>query len=118
MKYVSPRFDNYEFTFERVNVVLGANGAGKSKFLTELRDFVPTTEKGSKVVFIEGGRAIVIADVLQFDARNFNQYDRLETAMAQHENKRAKSLAARVFDALVVLEKRDVQHTRTTWLLG
>lgn len=109
MQFKAPRFNNFEFTFERVSVVLGANGSGKSRFLRDLRDAIPSLTDGSKAVFIEGGRTITIQDVLQLDARNFQHYDRLESAERQWENKRAKSLADRVFDALVVLEKRDLQ---------
>lgn len=88
--------------------MLGANGAGKSRILTELRDAI-VKSGGTKPVFIEGGRTIKIEDVLKLDAKNFQQYDRLESAEAQYESKRAKSLADRVFDALVVLEKRELQ---------
>jgi ABC-type branched-subunit amino acid transport system ATPase component len=108
MQYISPRFENYEFHFARINVLLGANGAGKSKVLMDIRDHI-SKEGGSKPVFIEGGRTIKIEDVLKLDVKNFQQYDRLESAIAQYERKRAKSLADRVFDALIVLEKRELQ---------
>ena len=109
MEFKAPRFKNFEFAFSRVTVILGANGSGKSRFLRDLRDAIPGLTGGSKAVFIEGGRTIKIQDVLQFDARNFQHYDRLESAERQWEEKRTKSLADRVFDALVVLEKRDLQ---------
>lgn len=108
MNYTSPRFGNYEFRFGRINVLLGANGTGKSKVLAEIRDWIAKAG-GTKPVFIEGGRTIKLEDVLKLDAKNFQQYDRLESAIAQYERKRAKSLADRVFDALVVLEKRELQ---------
>jgi ABC-type lipoprotein export system ATPase subunit len=109
MKYNSPRYNNFEFNFRRVNVILGANGAGKSKFLTELKGSVSSLTNGAKAVYIEGGRTITIKDVLQLDHTNVGQFDRLESAIAHYENKRATSLADRVFDALVVLEKRDLE---------
>lgn len=109
MHYTSPRFAGHQFDFARVTVILGANGAGKSKLLAEIRDAVPQSSPNAKAVFIEGGRTITIADVLQLDAKNFNQFDRLESAVAQYEKKRSRSLASRVFDALVVLEKREQQ---------
>lgn len=109
MKHNSPRYNNFEFNFRRVNVILGANGAGKSKFLTELKGSVANLMNGAKAVYIEGGRTITIKDVLQLDHTNVGQFDRLESAIAHYEIKRATSLADRVFDALVVLEKRDLE---------
>ena len=109
MKHTSPRYANFQFTFSRINVILGANGAGKSKFLTELKDSVSSLTNGAKAVYIEGGRTIKIKDVLQLDHTNVGQFDRMESALTHYANKRATSLADRVFDALVVLDKRDTQ---------
>lgn len=113
MKHNSARYSNLEFTFRRINVILGANGSGKSKFLSELRDSVSSLTNGAKAVYIEGGRTIVIMDVLQLDHRNVSQYDRLESALTHYENKRVISLADRVFDALVVLEKQGLKQKST-----
>lgn len=109
MKHISHRQNNFEFTFKRINVILGANGAGKSKFLTELKDSVGSLIEGAKAVYIEGGRTIVIKDILQLDHTNVSQYERYESGVAHYESKRSTSLANRVFDALVMLEKRDVR---------
>ena len=109
MKHISPRCNNFEFTFRRVNVILGANGAGKSKFLTELKDAVSSLTNGAKAVYIEGGRTIKIKDVLQLDHSNVAQFNSFESASNHYASKRATSLADRVFDALVVLEKGDVR---------
>ena len=109
MKHTSPRYTNFQFTFGRINVILGANGAGKSKFLTELKDSVAVLTDGAKAVYIEGGRTIKIKDVLQLDHTNVVQFERMDSALAHYANKRATSLADRVFDALVVLDKRDTQ---------
>lgn len=109
MKHTSPRYANFQFSFSRINVILGANGAGKSKFLTELKDSASTLTNGAMAVYIEGGRTIKIKDVLQVDHTNFGQFDRMESALAHYASKRTTSLADRVFDALVVLDKRDQQ---------
>ena len=109
MKHTSPRYANFQFCFDRINVILGANGAGKSKFLTELKDSVGALTNGAKAVYIEGGRTIKIKDVLQLDHTNVGQFERMDSALAHYANKRATSLADRVFDALVVLDKRDTQ---------
>lgn len=106
MKHRSIKFNNFEFDFTRVNVILGANGAGKSSFLNEIKSQIGPVTTGGKAVFIEGGRTIKIMDVLQLDHRNVQHYDRLESALVAYEGKRSLSLADRVFDALVVLEKK------------
>jgi hypothetical protein len=113
MRHTSQHFDGFEFSFGRVNVILGANGTGKSRLLIELRNAIPKIYPGAKPVFIEGGRAIKIADVLQFDPTNFKRYDRLESAQKHYNNKRNVSLADRVFDALVVMELSELQVKAT-----
>lgn len=107
MKHSSARYANYTFDFQRVNVILGANGSGKSKLLTEIKDQATALTGGFKAVYIEGGRTIKIKDILQVDHTNFGQFDRYESALAHYNNKRSTSLADRVFDSLVVLDKRD-----------
>lgn len=109
--YHSPRYSGHQFRFRRVNVILGANGCGKSKFLTELKDNASTLTSGGKAVYIEGGRTIKIKDVLQLDHTNVGNYDRYDSAMSTYEGKRSAFLADRVFDALLVLDKRD-SHLR------
>lgn len=109
MQYTSGRFPTFPFEFGRVSVILGANGSGKSRLLTEIKDNAHTLTGGARAAYIEGGRTIKIKDVLQLDHTNVNQYDRLESALAHYYNKRSTSLADRVFDALVVLDKRDAQ---------
>jgi ABC-type lipoprotein export system ATPase subunit len=92
-----------------VNVILGANGAGKSKLLTEIRDHASQITGGKKAVYIEGGRTIKIRDVLQLDHTNYGQFDRYESAFNTYQNKRNQFLAERVFDALIVLDKKEAQ---------
>lgn len=105
MEYISKFFNSFKFDFERVNVILGANGSGKSKLLREIRDNV--FHSGQHPVFIEGGRTIIIHDVLQLDMHNFQQYQRLTEAEQNYENKRSQSLANRVFDALIILDQKE-----------
>jgi len=105
MNYISQKYEGFEFKFSAVNVFLGANGAGKSTFLNEIRDHFINQGKNN-VVYVEGGRTIKINDTLQLSRQNFQQYDRLEQAKVEYENKRRSSLADRVFDALIVLDKQ------------
>lgn len=105
MKYISQKYDGFEFEFSAVNVFLGANGVGKSTFLNEIRQHF-VNQGQNNLVYVEGGRTIKINDTLQLNRQNFQQYDRLDQAKSQHENKRKSSLANRVFDALIVLDKQ------------
>lgn len=105
MKYISQKYDGFEFEFSAVNVFLGANGAGKSTFLNEVRQHF-VNQGQNNLVYVEGGRTIKINDTLQLNRQNFQQYDRLDQAKTQHESKRKLSLADRVFDALIVLDKQ------------
>lgn len=109
MRHQSARYSGHVFDFERVNVILGANGAGKSKLLTEIRDHAGVITEGKKAVYIEGGRTIKIRDILQLDHTNFGQFDRYESAFNTYQNKRNQFLAERVFDAMIVLDKKEAQ---------
>lgn len=111
MKHVSERHAGFEFEFKRTNVILGANGSGKSKLLEEIK--LAAAAQGSKVVYIEGGRAIKLQDVLKLNAANVNQFDRLDLAIRQYEKKRPTSLSDRIFDALMVLDKLGTQMKAT-----
>lgn len=109
LKHQSQRYGGHIFDFQRVNVILGANGAGKSKLMAEIRDNVGQITGGKKAVYIEGGRTIKIRDILQLDHTNYGQFDRFESAITTYSNKRNQLLADRVFDALIVLDKREAQ---------
>lgn len=108
MEFTSRRYPSSPFQFGRVNVILGANGAGKSQVLREIRTAANNTEPGS-VVFIEGGRTIQIADVITLDVKTYNRYDKLESAASYYSRKRSESLADRIYDLIVVLEKKEQQ---------
>lgn len=54
MKYISQKYNGFEFEFTTVNVFLGANGAGKSTFLNEIRNYY--AHQGlNNLVYVEGG---------------------------------------------------------------
>lgn len=108
MQHISTQYAGHRFDFEQVNVILGANGAGKSKLLNEIKNGAHG-QNSCKVVYIEGGRTIKIADVLKFEVQNFRNYDVFEKIVSNYEDKRTLSLADRLFDALVVLDRRDAQ---------
>lgn len=98
----------YKFLFGKVNVILGANGAGKSNLL---REFLASklTDSDYKSVYIEGGRTIEIKDVLKFEVGNFRQYEAIDIVLSNYDKKRSKSLADRLFDALILLDNLDAK---------
>jgi len=100
MKYAAPTHGNYEFSFPRITVILGANGSGKSTLLRAIKDAQPS-------VYVEGGRTITIQDVVQLTSRNFNQYQNLDQTLTQYRNKRKTKLVDRLFDAIMALIQQE-----------
>ncbi len=94
------------FNFKRVNILLGANGTGKSKTLQELRDRVGEFYPGRTIVYVEGGRTIKLIDSLEVNRNNFETYKTLEKAEKAHKNKRTATLSDRVVDGLMLLDKK------------
>ncbi|WP_139856805.1 AAA family ATPase [Aequorivita sinensis] len=99
------RLPEEEFIFNRINILLGANGTGKSKLLKELRDQAPNFYGDRTVIFVEGGRTIKLTNSLQLNRNNFQQYGTLQTANQTFQNKRKTTLSDRVMDALLLLDR-------------
>lgn len=99
------RLPDNQFIFNQVNLLLGANGTGKSKLLKELRDNAEKFYPGRSVIFVEGGRTIKLVNSLQLNRNNFNNYDTLEKANNTFKSKRQITLSDRVTDALLLLER-------------
>lgn len=99
------RLPDQEFEFNRINILLGANGTGKSKLLKELRDNAPRTYAERNVIFVEGGRTIMLTNSLKLDGHNFGQYATLQTANQTFQQKRKRTLSHRVKDALLLLDR-------------
>jgi energy-coupling factor transporter ATP-binding protein EcfA2 len=99
------RLPDQEFIFNRINILLGANGTGKSKLLKELRDRSANFYGARTVIFVEGGRTIKLTNSLQLNRNNFQQYGTLQTANTTFQNKRKTTLSDRVMDALLLLDR-------------
>lgn len=99
------RLPNQEFGFNRINILLGANGTGKSKILKEIRDKSTSYYGDRKVIFVEGGRAIKLTNSLQLNQNNFQHYGTLQKAYTTFQNKRKRTLSDRVMDALLLLDR-------------
>jgi ABC-type cobalamin/Fe3+-siderophores transport system ATPase subunit len=99
------RLPEQEFIFNRINILLGANGTGKSKLLKELRDTASNFYGNKTVIFVEGGRTIKLTNSLKLNRDNFQQYGTLEIANQTFQNKRKATLSDRVMDALLLLDR-------------
>lgn len=108
MKFKSQKLGGVEILLSRITVILGANGAGKSSVLNEAKQNVENIFPGKKVVYVEGGRAIDLKNSLRLTRQNFENYQDYEKAKDTYEKKRAKSLSDRVYDALMVLERKEM----------
>lgn len=108
MKFTSNKLSGTEIDISRVTVILGANGSGKSSVLNEIKENVQNICPGKKVVYVEGGRAISLKNSLRLTRQNFENYQDYEKAKNTYEEKRAKSLSDRVYDALMVLERKEM----------
>lgn len=108
MQFTCTQLNNQPLELSRVTVLLGANGSGKSSVLKEVIDNVSTLCPGKKAVYVEGGRAINLQNTLQLTRQNFNQYQDYTKAKSTYEGKRQSKLSERVYDALMVLERKEL----------
>lgn len=110
-QYISPRLNNQIIDFQRINVFLGANGTGKSKLLGEIRSqalvFFSITKK--QLIYVEGGRTIIINGSLSLNNQNFSQYQNTETAEKTRTGKLKEGLAQRIQDTLILLDLQGQQ---------
>ena len=88
MKLRSARLGNAEVELCRINVFLGANGAGKSSLLNEIKAQVGQLYPGKKAIYVEGGRAITLKDSLILTRQNVQEYGDYTRAKKTYESKR------------------------------
>lgn len=108
MKFLSQKLGNLELELAPITVLLGANGAGKSSALQEAKANVAKICPGKKVLYVEGGRAITLQHTLQLNAKNVSQYQDYSQAKKTYESKRQSRLSDRVYDALMMLERKEL----------
>lgn len=104
--FSSDRTSGESIPIGQVTVILGANGTGKSRFLNEIRGSTEALFDGYDPIQIEGGRATEVRDSLLLDRNTFTPYQTLEKAIETHQRKSGRQLSTRVFDALMVLERK------------
>lgn len=94
-----------EGQFGRVNVVLGANGTGKSKLLQRLRS-MPAEFGGTRpVAYVEGGRVVKPPVSVALDRNTINAFRNLKQASDQHRQQKQNNLADRIAHLFVLLDR-------------
>ena len=109
--YNSPRLGNKTLNFQRINVILGANGTGKSKLLQELRDNALSAFLIDKkqLIYVEGGRTMHIDSNLKLNSQNFINYQTVDIAENTRTSKLNSGLAERMRDTLILLDIKGQQ---------
>lgn len=108
MDFTSTRHGNIKISLAQITVFLGANGAGKSSLLNDAKKNIGSICPGKKAVYIEGGRAITLQNTLQLTRQNVDQYQDFTRAKTTYEKKRQTNLSSRVYDALMMLERKEL----------
>lgn len=113
----------FQGEFERINVILGANGSGKTKLLQHLAAHSENTFGAEFTpVHIEGGRAVAIPPGLAMDGNSISVYSNPKQAREQYRQSRRSTLAGRIGRTFVMLRAlEDEQKKRhsdavTAWL--
>ncbi len=99
------RVKDKTFTFRRVNILLGANGTGKSTLLRELRDNARNNFVDKNLIYVEGGRTIELTNSLALSRDNFLKFNTVDKAQKTYNGKKTQSLSTRVIDALMLLDR-------------
>lgn len=101
---------SFSGTLRNVNVILGANGTGKSKLLNQIRDQAPSLELPERVIYVEGGRVVTPPDTVQLDRNTFQPFQTLTSARQQHSGRRAGLLRDRTHYAFLLLKKTEDEN--------
>jgi hypothetical protein len=102
-----PAIPRINATFGRINVLLGANGTGKSRALNFIRFIPETFQCPGPAVYIEGGRVIPIPRMIGYNNDTFNQFGTLERAKATFVSRRLQSLSQRISDPFYLLDRKE-----------
>lgn len=93
--------------FERINVILGGNGTGKSKLINKLKEQINSFGGTRPLIYVEGGRTVNIPHSLQRTSSDFNNYRTFQQTESGYKQKRTNTLTARIKDALILLEQTE-----------
>lgn len=98
------RYPENPFIFNNINVILGANGSGKSSTLSEIKIIAAQSFPNKTVIYVEGGRTIRLPLSLKLNAGNIQQYSTERDIETKHKNKKVGTLTDRIFEGLMLLE--------------
>lgn len=102
----APGIPAFDGNFHRINVILGANGTGKSRFITHLKGTTGATFKNKSVVYVEGGRVVPPPDTLEIDKASLSFAKNFQAAKTTHQNLRPGTLKNRIKQAFILLKKQ------------
>ena len=84
------KYPNYTFCFNRINVILGANGSGKSSTLVGIKNIAHINFKNLTTIYIEGGRTIRLPDSLTLNAATINNFSTDDAVESRHRKKKVR----------------------------
>lgn len=93
--------------FQRINIILGGNGTGKSKLLLQLKGQVNSFGDPRPLIYVEGGRTVQIPTHILLTQQNFNNYRTFQQTENGYKNKRQSNLSQRINDALILLDQTE-----------
>ncbi len=97
----------FKGTLKKINVLLGANGSGKSKILSHFRDNIHNELKDHNVVFVEGGRALSVPASVKPSQKTYDSHFTLAKSEETYGSKKKKKITDRVIDAFILLNIKD-----------
>lgn len=112
----------FRAVFGRINVILGANGTGKSRLIVRLRAMNNAFGAIRPVIFIEGGRVLAPPPSVSLNRETIDGFRDVQMAGQQHRNLQQSALAERVRHAFLLLARKGdegkSQHSDavTAWL--
>lgn len=105
IKLKTAKFPDTELALGKVTVFLGANGTGKSMLMKDFKNNGDGYFSGRDIVYVEGGRTISIPSTVALDRNNYNSHKTVEQSRLTHSGMRKGTLAKRVTEALILLDK-------------
>jgi energy-coupling factor transporter ATP-binding protein EcfA2 len=119
----SQGFRGFRAEFSRINVILGANGTGKSRLIQALRSANSAFAGYRRVLFIEGGRVLRPHAVVGLTRETIDEFRNVERANEQYRtSQHQKNLTERIARTFILLARKGeegrVRHSDsiTAWL--
>jgi ABC-type cobalamin/Fe3+-siderophores transport system ATPase subunit len=105
-----PPIPQMHFDFKRINVILGANGTGKSKILHEIYNYAKSKlQRPSVRIF--GGRSINFPYQLRYDSDLYRKTKTIQLAQTHYQNSES-SIPERIKAILFLLDRKNEELFR------